>query len=179
MNKIEKMFYETLINVLNSSLSRVYTNSDYQEWSYLFKKEKFEENCFQLDVKDDKNMIITSILLTIETNNSELNIAGYIPDILISIDASEIGYAIEIDGYEWHEKTKEQAINDRRKDRAYLKNGYVPIRFLGSEVYHNALNTVIEMIEIIISNELSLRARSDYEYMEYQLWCIKNETEEK
>lgn len=177
MNKIESMFYEKLMTIVNSSLSRVYVNSYDSEWSYLFEKVEGEENSFNLFLENDKTKV--SRIITIETNDCGLDIAGYIPDILISIDASEVGYAIEIDGYEWHEKTKEQAINDRKKDRAYLKNGYIPIRFLGSEVYHNAMDTVIEMIEIIISNELSLMARSDYEYMEYQLWCIKNEVEEK
>lgn len=177
MNKIETMFYEVLVNVLNSSLPRVYTDSDYTEWSYSFKKLEDEENCFSLNIKNNKVSI--SRLITLETNDSNVDIAGYIPDILISIDALKAGYAIEIDGYEWHEKTKEQAINDRKKDRTYLKNGYVPIRFLGSEVYHNALNSVIETIEIIISNELSLHGRSDIEYMEYQLWCMENNLEDK
>lgn len=175
MNKIEQMFYEKMIMVLNSFLSRVYVNG--YEWSYSFSKEDFEENCYQITIQNEKTKI--SRLLTVETNDSDINIAGYIPDILISIDSSEVGYAIEIDGYEWHEKTKEQAANDRKKDRAYLKNGYVPIRFLGSEVYHNTIDTVIEMIEIIISNELSLMARDDWEYMEYQLWCLENEKENK
>jgi len=77
------------------------------------------------------------------------DISGYKPDFLISFsDYSNLIFAIEIDGHQWHEKTKEQASNDRKKDRAYLKNMAIPIRFTGSDVYHDALSCVRETMEI-------------------------------
>jgi very-short-patch-repair endonuclease len=47
------------------------------------------------------------------------------------------GVAIEIDGHEFHEKTKAQASSDRERDRHLQLNGYVVIRFTGSDVYRD------------------------------------------
>jgi very-short-patch-repair endonuclease len=75
------------------------------------------------------------------------------------------GYCIEIDGHEWHEKTKEQVRADKEKDRAYLKNGFIPVRFTGSEVYHDAKKCVDEFFEIMITN---------YEFFNYENLNIRN-----
>jgi hypothetical protein len=42
---------------------------------------------------------------------------------------------IEIDGHDFHERTKEQAAADRKRDRVLSALGYTVIRFTGSEVY--------------------------------------------
>lgn len=85
-------------------------------------------------------------------------ISGYKPDFTITnSEFYELKYAIEIDGHEWHEKTKEQAANDRRKDRMYLKHSYTPVRFTGSEVYHDAGACVRETLEIFAFQFLSLK----------------------
>jgi very-short-patch-repair endonuclease len=52
---------------------------------------------------------------------------------------------IECDGHEFHEKTKEQAANDKRRDRDLVKNGYTILRFTGSEIYKDASKCVGEV----------------------------------
>ena len=42
---------------------------------------------------------------------------------------------IEVDGHEFHERTKEQAATDRRRDRALVGEGMRVVRFTGSEVF--------------------------------------------
>jgi hypothetical protein len=44
-------------------------------------------------------------------------------------------YAIEIDGHDFHERTKEQAKRDRSRDRNLSAFGYTVLRYTGSEVY--------------------------------------------
>jgi len=44
---------------------------------------------------------------------------------------------VECDGWDYHERTKEQAINDRKRDRELTKAGFKLYRFLGSEIYSN------------------------------------------
>jgi hypothetical protein len=46
--------------------------------------------------------------------------------------------AIECDGFEWHERTKQQAAADRARDRELLAVGLATIRFTGSEIHHYA-----------------------------------------
>lgn len=55
--------------------------------------------------------------------------------------------AIEIDGHE-HHKTKEQREYDYKRERYLLKNGYIPVRFTGTEVFLDAYRCVEEMYEI-------------------------------
>ena len=40
----------------------------------------------------------------------------------------------------------------RKKERMFLKSGFIPVRFTGSEVYHNAKKCIDELFEIIIAN---------------------------
>lgn len=88
------------------------------------------------------------IVFRVNANPQTIN--GYVPDFIIENDfISFFKFAIEIDGHEWHEKTKEQAANDRRKDRAYLKNRVLPIRFTGTEVFHDSITCIKDSLEII------------------------------
>ena len=45
--------------------------------------------------------------------------------------------AIECDGHNFHEKTKEQAKHDKERDRYLTKKGYKILRFTGSEIYND------------------------------------------
>lgn len=47
-------------------------------------------------------------------------------------------FAIECDGHEWHEKTKEQVARDKLRDRRLVLDGITPIRFSGSEIHRDA-----------------------------------------
>jgi hypothetical protein len=46
--------------------------------------------------------------------------------------------AIECDGHDWHEKTKEQAARDKLRDRRLLLDGIPTVRFAGSEIHADA-----------------------------------------
>lgn len=59
--------------------------------------------------------------------------------------------AIEIDGHEWHEKNKEQAASDKRRDRELLARDVSVMRFTGSEVYRNPRACVEEVFKASIS----------------------------
>lgn len=45
--------------------------------------------------------------------------------------------AVEVDGHDYHERTKEQASRDRRRDRDLQSIGVPTMRFTASEVYHD------------------------------------------
>lgn len=44
---------------------------------------------------------------------------------------------VELDGHDFHERTKEQAKHDRTRDRRLQAAGYAVMRFTGSEVWAN------------------------------------------
>lgn len=158
MNEIETRFFEVVkgyftqskkIEILNDSGSLYFTIKTKEDkksihqffFNALGCEFKIIDNYYhRYDVK--KELIITP--------QGDYSINGYKPDFVFS--CGDLMYAIEIDGFEWHEKTKEQAINDRKKDRAYLKSNIIPIRFLGKEIYHNATDCLKEILEIIGEN---------------------------
>ena len=56
--------------------------------------------------------------------------------------------AIECDGHDYHERTKEQAAKDRSRDRILLADGLRVVRFTGSEIYRDANSCAAEVSTI-------------------------------
>lgn len=54
-------------------------------------------------------------------------------------------YAIEIDGFEWHDKTPEQAERDKKREREIQLAGYTVIRFAAREVIRDPMACVCEV----------------------------------
>jgi very-short-patch-repair endonuclease len=52
--------------------------------------------------------------------------------------------AIECDGHEWHERTKQQASSDRARDRHLLQAGILTLRFTGSDIFNRAAECAAE-----------------------------------
>ena len=46
-------------------------------------------------------------------------------------------FIIECDGHDFHEKTKEQAKHDKKRDRFFTQNGYKVLHYTGSEIYND------------------------------------------
>lgn len=49
------------------------------------------------------------------------------------------GVAVECDGHDFHERTKEQASRDKKRDREILTAGFPVLRFTGSEIFKDAV----------------------------------------
>lgn len=54
------------------------------------------------------------------------------------------------DGHEFHEKTKQQAQYDKKRDRKLTKLGYKILRFTGSEIYNDVRKCIMEVEDLII-----------------------------
>ena len=57
----------------------------------------------------------------------------------------------EVDGHDFHDRTKEQARRDRARDRALALHKITVVRFTGAEVYADAYACVEEIDEIVVS----------------------------
>ena len=51
----------------------------------------------------------------------------------------EARLVVECDGFDFHERTKEQASRDRRRDRALQRAGFKVYRYTGSDIWADAL----------------------------------------
>lgn len=54
---------------------------------------------------------------------------------------------VECDGHDFHERTKEQAANDRGRDRALQEKGYNIFRFTGSEIWRDPMGCVGQVVD--------------------------------
>jgi hypothetical protein len=80
-------------------------------------------------------------------------------DLLVSA-ASTVGdnpmappvlVAVECDGHDYHERTKEQAQRDKARDRALQSIGWRVARFTGSEIWTDPMRVVVQLSDFIRS----------------------------
>ncbi|MBN1255995.1 MAG: DUF559 domain-containing protein [Deltaproteobacteria bacterium] len=67
---------------------------------------------------------------------------------------------VEVDGHEFHDRTKHQASRDRKRDRELMFNGYPTIRFTGTDVFNDPM-LCAEDINLQV-NELANTILQDY-----------------
>lgn len=111
----------------------------------------------QLALELDKVLESAEIPVLIENicidNNREVCANGhnYRVDFLVSVKYWNGWkcYAVECDGHEFHQKTKEQVEKDNARQRDLQASGYTVIRFSGTEIYHKAYRCAMEVKRII------------------------------
>jgi very-short-patch-repair endonuclease len=57
---------------------------------------------------------------------------------------------VELDGHDFHEKTRAQAAHDKRRDRRFVAAGWKVLRYTGSEVYADVDAVVNEVDEHLL-----------------------------
>lgn len=62
-----------------------------------------------------------------------------------------INFVIEIDGHDFHQKTKKQVERDNQRTRDLQIAGYEVVRFSGTEIYHKPYQAVGTLISLILS----------------------------
>lgn len=70
----------------------------------------------------------------------------------VAVDRRIRAVSVELDGHDFHERTRGQASADRRRDRAFLSRGIVVIRFTGSDVYRDPAGVLCEIVALAHSN---------------------------
>lgn len=84
----------------------------------------------------------------------QMQIANYFADIYIEYYSSReewIKIVIECDGHDFHEKTKEQAARDKRRDREMTLSGYKVLRYTGSEIVSDPEQIISDIYDIMVS----------------------------
>lgn len=112
----------------------------------------------------------TSLLICL---SSQIDVGSYSIDFeLLAEGFTEaiVKLAIEIDGHDFHEKTKEQAGYDKRRDREITMRGYHILRFTGSEIYTNPIKCVQEIMNVLVSLIFE-------RYVSYSSWYIEEAKE--
>ncbi|MFD1126611.1 endonuclease domain-containing protein [Paenibacillus provencensis] len=71
----------------------------------------------------------------------------------ISNPSIEKKIIIECDGHDYHERTKEQAAHDKKRDRYFAKKGYTVLRYTGSEIVKSGSEVFEDVCEIIFEDD--------------------------
>jgi hypothetical protein len=79
-------------------------------------------------------------------------------DFVIQVqDGSKWAFlAVECDGHDFHERTKQQAKRDRARDRALQERGYSVFRFTGSEIWNDPCKCVDQILDWAVRNTCGL-----------------------
>lgn len=64
---------------------------------------------------------------------------------------------VECDGHDFHERTKEQAARDKRRDRDLQSVGWVVARFTGSEIFKDAPAAAAQVRDIVSARQNASR----------------------
>ena len=68
---------------------------------------------------------------------------------------------VECDGHDFHERTKEQAARDRKRDRWMAEQGIIVLRFTGSEIWADPGSCAEQVVEMGIKLFLTRDASDD------------------
>lgn len=77
----------------------------------------------------------------------------YSTDFAVLRDGTDLRIAIEIDGHDFHEKTRAQVAKDKARERAIIAKGYTVLRFTGTEIVRDTQKCVNEVVDILTKRE--------------------------
>lgn len=133
--------------ILALELGRILDSSILNEFGMLSMDKQIE--CSFTDKKDKKEKVRVDFLVSFFDRDKEINEQ----------------FVIECDGHDFHDRTKEQAAKDRRRDRYFAKQGIMVIRFTGSEITQDPSWCAREIENIIRTNvvkEYSMKTNQEY-----------------
>jgi len=160
MNEIETMYYNALVKYLDSQ--PIFTVKVHGEYVKM-KIDKYGRSNYGINIGDDDYFGFTVKPQSV----SHGSIADFVVQAVFL--AGYIDFNIEIDGHDWHEKTKEQASSDRKKDRKFLASFAPTIRYTGSDIYKDPDSCVVDTLSTISSFIGSLRSFYKDEAREMEL----------
>ena len=81
----------------------------------------------------------------------QVTVAGYRLDFAITDKHFSWKVAVECDGHNFHERTKEQAAHDRSRDRELIIDGWTVLRFTGSEIHKDPSRCAEQIMDAIVA----------------------------
>jgi very-short-patch-repair endonuclease len=82
----------------------------------------------------------------------QCKVGKYTADFLVRVQHWRGGRAvgvIECDGHDFHERTKEQAQHDNKRDREMQSRGLIVLRYTGSEIFRSPADAAFSALNII------------------------------
>jgi very-short-patch-repair endonuclease len=89
------------------------------------------------------------------TVHPQIEIGNYRVDFLIKSKSGDTQIVVECDGHDFHEKTKEQAAKDKKRDRYLVGRGFKVLRFTGHEIWKDPWLCALEVNDLIMMEAIS------------------------
>lgn len=83
----------------------------------------------------------------------QFKVGDYRIDIACAFTWTGKRVAVECDGYDFHQKTKEQVENDTARDRALLAAGWPVMRFPGSAIHKDAFDCAAQVARFLAADQ--------------------------
>lgn len=93
----------------------------------------------------------------------QTSVSQYTADFLIRFTRIGGGYvfgAVECDGHNYHDLTKEQAKHDRQRDRRFQQLGLIVLRYTGSEIWADPLKCALDTLQVLYDRAGAKEARN-------------------
>ena len=76
----------------------------------------------------------------------------YFVDLFLLLESKEfIKIAVECDGYEFHQKTKQQVKHDNEREMRIKLLGYDVLRFSGTQIYENPIKCANDIFDYVLT----------------------------
>lgn len=174
MNAIETKFWEALNQVVDETFLVEYNFYGQHASGFVSRLKEIEgyqfkpdELYFIIKYKTGDELNPTHSGEIIGSIESQRSIGTYIVDYRIfsthgdiTNERQECNIAIEVDGHEFHEKTKTQASHDKKRDRYLLSVNVPVIRYTGTEIYRKPKESARDALNIYFSHYMQ-RIRSN------------------
>jgi len=95
--------------------------------------------------------------LPVDGYRLDLAVVGVVTDPVSREEVGRVFVAVECDGHEFHEKTKEQAQHDKARDRRLQELGWLVARFTGSEILRAPEQAAWDVYRLIQAERNRLR----------------------
>lgn len=90
-------------------------------------------------------LLIPQHTLTLQQRSMRIDFLVEVNGTITSWPPHPKHIAVELDGHDFHERTPDQALRDRSKDRLLVQHGYTVLRFTGREIFHSPLTAITEI----------------------------------
>ena len=144
-----RMAFENWQGGITSPIERLFciglwTFVDLRDWEYVGFSSVVVRRGGQIISEQDSEIVAKRGTILLEYQKKELS---WLADFVLSVPSySNKKLIVECDGHQFHERTKEQAERDRSRDREAQAEGYLILRFTGSELYRDPLKCVREVL---------------------------------
>lgn len=81
---------------------------------------------------------------------AQVNVGNYRVDLVAARDDGYVQFVfVECDGHNYHERKREQAERDRKRDRWMVAEGFTVLRFTGSEIHQRGDECALEVLNVL------------------------------